>query len=132
MKGHLFLGVGILAGILALGLMLNCCLDKAAKEAEMNLLNACEAANRGDLVAANRQAELARQSWNQVRHLAACLIEHQDLEAIELDFGALEVRFRQHNREESAILCQSLAQRIRALADNEKPVYDNILTVLSF
>lgn len=124
---HFWIGVSILAVLLAGGIGSTVCLDRAMDQVGDRLEQAQEAAAAGDLDSARQAVAAAQKIWKQNRPLAACLADHEPLEQLDQGFHELEVWDRAEEPAQYEALCCILRQQALALATGEKPHFYNIL-----
>lgn len=124
---RIWLGLGILALFLALGLGSSYGMQSLHKPLAHNLERAASAALSGDLSAGKEQAEKARQQWERQWNATAVLADHTPMDEIDSLFARLEIYSKTSNTEAFAAGCRQLAQLITATAEAHSFTWWNIL-----
>ena len=124
MERRFYLGVGLLAVILALGLFAGWLMEKGQTPAAQLLEQAAQAENLEEGVAmAQRAKEIWRQKWKAVASVA----DHTPMDEIDSLFAELEIFAREGERVHFASCCNQLASQLRAVAEAHKLNWWNVL-----
>lgn len=115
---RLWLGVGILAAVLVLGLLLTFGMDAIHKEISDNMTQAAQAALAENWEAAQTQAAKAQKSWQSWRHFVAAFADHEPLEEMDRLFAELSVYRSQQLVPEYAAVCLCLARQAEAIGES--------------
>lgn len=121
---HLYLGLGILAVLLILGLLSLFLLTDRLESAALILNEAYAQAVKGRPQEARETALHARGRWEAMYGLTASLVDHGPLDEVNRAFAELEA---QEEPGDLAGTCRALSCLIRGIARREKPLYYNIL-----
>lgn len=114
---RLWIGVGLLLSLLAIGLGLWWFLSPLHEELASELDRAAALALDGDMAQAQAVARQARQRWQQNRNFIAAFTDHSPMEEMEALFAELENLQSDQTRDFAAI-CAHLAQSARAISES--------------
>ncbi len=115
---RLWLGIGILAAVLALGLGLTFGMDAIHSQISDGMTQAAQAALGEDWDTAQAQAGNAQQSWERWRHFVAAFADHEPLEEMDRLFAELSVYRAQGLVPEYAAVCLCLARQAEAIGES--------------
>lgn len=124
---RIWLGLGILALFLTLGLWSSYGMQKLHTPLAHNLEKAAAAALSGDLAAGKEQAQKAKMQWDDQWNPSAVLADHTPMDEIDGHFARMEVYAQTENTEAFAATCQQLAKLITATAEAHSLTWWNIL-----
>lgn len=124
---RLWLGIGILAVILALSLMAMGCLGRMTDQTASLLEEAWQLSETGNQAQALALANQARARWTARYGLAASFMDHEELEEVTVSFAELQAWGALEKREEFAVRCRSLACLLRELGRGERLLYYTFL-----
>lgn len=124
---HLFLGLGILAVLLALGIGSSALLCRSTRDSEALLLAAEAAVAEGDLPTAAALAQQAGQAFSARQELLSALLSHEELDQIAIGFAQLRAYGAEGSREGFRAQCGELLFRLRHVAQLDQPFYYNFL-----
>ena len=124
---HFYLGLGILAVLLALCIGSSVLLCRSTRESEAHLQEAAAALEADDLPAAANHAQQAKRAFDRRQELLSAFLSHEELDEIAIDFAELEVYGQEGSREEFRARCASLLLRLRHVAEMDVPFYYNFL-----
>ena len=123
----LWLGLGLLAALLALGLGSLRLLTARSGRAEAGLALAAEAAGAGDMAMACEYAAQVRQYWQDALPAVDAVTSHEETDEIRRCLAELLAEGRSGRREEFLALCARLRAMTAHLAEMERPRWYNIL-----
>ena len=122
--GRLFLGIGLLLGLLGLGLYT----AWAINDIHAPLAATLEAAaTEQEQPAAAQLLRQAQQEWEQHLHTTATLSEHSPMEEIESLFSLAQAYSAAGQMGDFSATCLRLSQLIRAIAESHTPTWWNFL-----
>lgn len=124
---RIWLGLGILALFLALGLWSGHSMQSLHTPLAHNLEKAADAALSGDFAAGKEWAQKAKKQWDDQWNPSAVLADHTPMDEIDSQFARLEVFAQTENTEAFAASCRQLAQLITATAEAHSFTWWNIL-----
>lgn len=124
---YCYLGLGILAVLLALSIGSSVLLRRSTEESEAYLQEAAAAAATDELSAATTAAGRAEAAFERRRKLLGALLSHEELDEIAVSFAQLGVYGEEGSREEFRAQCESLRFRLRHVAEVDVPFYYNFL-----
>ena len=123
----LWLGLGLLAALLSLGLGSLGLLTARSARAEAGLALAAEAAEAGDMALARAYAAQVRQYWQTAVPAVDAVTSHEETDEIQRCLSELLAEARSGRREEFLTLCARLRTMTAHLAEMERPRWYNIL-----
>lgn len=121
---RIWIGIGILLALLALGLLVMRITDRQLGEVSKTLKQAAEAP---DWDRAVTLAQEARRNWKQKWHLMAALADHTDMDKIDGIFARLEIYQKRRAETDHAAACAQLSEAIRDLEENHRLSWWNLL-----
>lgn len=124
---YLYIGLGVLAVLLALCIGSSVFLCRSTRQSEALLLDADAALREDDFPAAVAFADEAQRAFDRRRELLGALLSHEELDEIAIAFSALEVYGAEGSREEFRVRCEELLFRLRHVAEMDVPFYYNFL-----
>lgn len=124
---RIWLGIGILALFLGLGLWSSYSAGKLHKPLAHHLEKAATAALSGDLQTGTDLAQKAKTQWDEQWHRSAILADHTPMDEIDSQFARMGVFAETENAEAFAACCQQLAKLITATAEAHSFTWWNIL-----
>ena len=123
----LWLGLGLLAALVILGLGALGLLSERSRRAGAALERAAEAAEAGDMARALDCAEQVRRYWQSAVPAVDALTSHEETDEIQRALAELLALGRCGMREEFLALCARLRVMTAHLAEMERPRWYNIL-----
>ncbi len=124
---RLWIGVGILLAILAMGLVLLAISHDFYKDLSQDLESAGELAMAGNWASAEAKGDAARQLWNQYRRLWASFSDHEPVEEMETLFAQLEIYQARKLEVDFAAACQRLIHLAEAIEESHNLRWWSIL-----
>lgn len=121
---RIWIGVGILLGLLVLGVMVMQITDRQLGSVSETLKQAAEARDWSEAVSL---AQMAQRQWKQRWHLMASLADHTDIDAVDGLFTQLKVCQQYQAKENHASVCARLSEAIRDLEENHRLTWWNLL-----
>lgn len=112
-----WLGVGILAGMLVLGILVTHYAARVHEPIGKALLEAGEQALEGNWAEADAYFRQARSRWEDSRDLTAVVTDHTPMEQIDAMFRSLEVWRQQRQSARFSAGCAELSACVEAVAD---------------
>ena len=122
-----WLGAGILAAFLILGLVLSGVTDKVQLPTGELLEQAAEKTLGGDFEEGIALGMEARSRWEQQWKLTAAIADHSPMDDVDALFAEMEVYARTGEAPHFAACCKELAQRLEAIADAHRFSWWNVL-----
>ena len=114
-----WLGLGLMAGLLAAGLFLSVKFRQIHAPMAEKLTRAAEAAREANLSAASAWLEDAWQDWENARKFSASVTDHGPMEEMEGLFAEARYFGQTGDPEELAAACGRLAALSRAMAQSQ-------------
>lgn len=124
---RLWIGLGVLSGILALGICLNLWMEKTHTDLARELDQAAELIREEKWEEAGAVAREAHRRWQERRRLLAAVVDHEPLEEMERLFSQLWVYRQRHWVTEFAATCVQLARQAEAIGDSHILTWWNLL-----
>jgi len=124
---YLYIGVVILAVILAFCFVSSALLGRYTGEAAARLGAALTLAGQDDFSGAARQVEAAMRDWERHKGLWGVVLQHDESDEVLTSFHALLAYARCGDDAEFAAGCAELICRVEHVAEMEKPLYYNVL-----
>ena len=124
---RLWLGIGILAVLLALGCLTAFGVSRLCTPAAEALEQASDAVQTGQWEDALDLAARARRRWERYRELNAAVTNHEPMEEVDALFASLEVYGRRRDILGFADCCARLSSLIRAIAESQSAHWWNVL-----
>ena len=122
-----WLGVMILAGLLALGIGVTVAVNRFCDPISGELSQASDAVLQDQWAAAEQAARRARSRWERHRALHAAVGNHEPMEEIDSLFEQLEIYSRQRDGLRFAECCAQLASLITTLGEAQGVYWWNVL-----
>ena len=122
-----WLGIGILAAFLVLGLLVSSWMDRVHLPVEQLLQEAAEAAMEGDLEEGIVLAREAESLWSSSRKKTAAVADHSPMEEIDSLFQELWIYGAAEEAPHFAATSAALAYRVRAMADAHRLCWESLL-----
>ena len=122
-----WLGVGILAVLLAAGISLTVGIAGVHNKLSKDLDGASEAVQRGDWDTAIHLAESAKAQWNRCRRFVASFVDHEPLEQMDSLFSELEIYRQQQLPTDYAAVCTHLSHLSEAIGESHALTWWNLL-----
>lgn len=114
---RLWIGAGLLAVLLLLGIGSTLAMERIHNPVARQLDSACQAALSGHWQEARILAAGAKGHWESYKEFAACITDHEALEAADAQFARLDVLERIRESAAFAAVCAELSAMFDALAD---------------
>lgn len=121
---RIWIGVGLLAVLLVLGLTVMSITDRRLGQVSETLQQASEAR---DWEKAVSLAQSAHREWESSWQLMAALADHTDMDNIDGIFARLEVYRHRRSETDHAAACAQLSEAIRDLEENHRFTWWNLL-----
>ena len=121
---RMWIGVGVLLALLAVGLLVMQLTDRRLGEVSETLQQASETENWDEAVSLAQQAQT---NWKKQWHLMAALADHSELDTIDGLFAQLEVYRQRSAKTYHAATCARLSEAIRDLEENNRFTWWNLL-----
>ena len=125
---RLWIGILVLAVILASGIWLTLRFSRIHKPVEEHLQQAAEAARDGNWQKATALAENARAEWMKYRRLIAATTDHEPLEQAQYLLDQLQVYAQAQRTTEFCALCVRLASLAAAMEETQQVSWWNLLS----
>ena len=122
-----WLGVGILAVFLALGLLISVLASNAHQPTGDMLEQAAEKTLSGDFAGGIALGMEARQRWQRQWNGTASIADHSPMDEVDALFAEMEIYARTGEQPHFAACCKELSQRLKAIADAHKFSWWNVL-----
>ncbi|MBE6945133.1 MAG: DUF4363 family protein [Ruminococcaceae bacterium] len=127
MRHHLWLGLGLLLGLLVLALVLNCILAQGVHETRTHLHRAEEAASRGEADLSGRCVQNAQKAWETAERILGYFVAQEKLDTITRE---IELLLLTDPAEEPAAYvrgCRAIVLELRVLVEGEGLRGQNLL-----
>lgn len=124
---RLWLGVGILVGLLLLGFLTTWFMVWIHEPLGAELAKAEELARTGDWEEAVKVAHQARQRWEHYRSISAAVTDHAPMEQIDALFLELETYIQQREQVHFCAVCAQLSGWVEAVADAQRITWWSVL-----
>lgn len=121
---RMWIGIGILTALLALGLYTMWLTDHRLSEVAYQLQKAAAEENWETAEQLSRQA---KQQWEDNWFFSAALADHTDIDEIDGVFARLEVYRRYENTAAHAATCAWLSEAVTDLEENHRLTWWNLL-----
>ena len=128
----LWLGLGLLAALLALGLGVLGMLGERSRRTEAALERAAGAAEAGDMALALDRAGEALRYWQAVTPGIDAVTSHEETDEIRRALAELLALAENGQREDFLALCARLRVMTAHLAEMERPRWHNLLAIFPF
>lgn len=127
MERRFWLGSGILALFLVLGLLAAMGMEKIHAPAASYLEQAAQAALRGDMADGVGRAEQAETIWQKCRKLTASLSDHAPMEEIDSLFAQMRLYAQAGRADDFAAYCVRIARLVEAISEAHSISWQNLL-----
>ena len=124
---HLWIGVLILAILLALGLVVSWGMDAIHDPIANDLAAAAEAALDSDWDTALSCVHRASARWEKYRRFTAAFADHTPMDELDQLFAQLPFFAHQRENPHFSALCQELSTLARAMAESQRLSWWNLL-----
>lgn len=121
-----WIGAGLLAVILAVGLLVTWCMDRFHDPVAGNLEQAAERALHGDWETADLLTQRAQADWEAHWDFSAAFADHEPMETIDGLFAQVEVYRRAEDRVAFAAACAELSRKVEAMGEAHSVAWRNI------
>ena len=122
-----WIGIGVLAVFLALGLWIGEEMDTTHGRISQDLQQAAEQTLTGETERGILLAQQARQRWEDARRGTACVADHEPMDEIDGLFAKLEVYARQRQMPEFAACCARISALVQAVGEAHGAQWWNLL-----
>ncbi len=122
-----WLGAGILAVFLLLGLVISGAMDSAHLPTAELLEQAAEKTLSGDFENAVALGMEAKDRWERRWNATATVADHAPMDDVDALFGEMEIYAKTGEEPHFAACCLELSQRLQAVADAHKFSWRNVL-----
>lgn len=113
---RIWIGVGLLAVLLAGGLWIAGAMENAHEPGASDLRRASELALDGDWLKAEALVERARESWEEKWRITASFSDHEPMDTIDGVFAQLKIYARAQDTVSYAAACADLAEQLRSMS----------------
>ena len=127
MEKRFWLGVGVLAALLAVSIAVTAAMKAIHEPAAEGFAEAARIALEGDLPAAAARGRQARQRWQASRSFTASVADHGPMDTVEDLLAEMEVFAEAEDPEHFAAACARLAAAVKAMSDAHSPAWWNFL-----
>jgi hypothetical protein len=124
---RLWIGIGLLAGILIAGLWTSAKLGEIHTAISDTLTAAAEAAQDGRWQQADELAQKAEESWQDRWNFSAALADHTIMDEIDGFFAEAKIYRENRNGVAYAAICGRLSIAIEALQEGHRLTWRNLL-----
>ena len=124
---RLWIGVGLLAAILLVGLWTSGRMERVHTRIACTLTDSAQAARDGRWEQAEELARQAEESWQHSWNFSAALADHTVLDEIDALFAQAEAYRRSRQQVDYEAVCARLASAIDALQEGHKLSWWNLL-----
>ncbi len=122
-----WLGAGILAVFLVLGIVTAEAMDNAHLPTSKLLTQAAEKTLAGEFESAVPLGMEAKNRWERQWNGTATVADHSPMDDVDALFGEMEIYAKTGEEPHFAACCKELSQRLRAIADAHKFSWWNVL-----
>ena len=130
--GRFLIGVGLLAAMLLLGVLVMFCMDRANMPISQLLEDAARTALAGDLEQGVFIARKAQKQWKHSWHTIASFSDHAPMDEIDSLFAQAAVYGQVGNTEDFASHCTRLAMLIEAVGEAHSLNWWNLLQITAY
>ena len=127
MEKRFYLGIGLLALFLALGILSSVAIDKVSEPVSQDLELASREALSGDLEGSIQTARQAKEDWEASWQKVAMVADHGPMDEIDSLFAQMEVYADARDRLHFGSYCARLSELIEAVADAQRFTWWNLL-----
>ena len=121
-----WIGAGLLAVLLAMGLLVTYFMAKIHEPIARDLISAGEYAMAGDWDQAEQLYNRASDSWEQTEVFRACFADHNPMEEVDACFAQGTVYLRMKEETAFAAACGETAKKTQAMGDAHSLVWKNL------
>lgn len=125
--GKGWLGAGLLAVCLLLGICLSVAADKACLPTEALLAQAAEKTLSGDFEEGIALGMEAKDQWQAQWNGIAAIADHEPMDEVDALFAEMEIYAKTGEQPHFAACCQELSRRVRSFADAHRFSWWNVL-----
>ena len=127
MEKRFWLGVGVLAALLAVSIAVTAAMKAIHEPAAAEFQEAAQVALDGDLPAAIAMGRSAGKRWQSTRRFTACVADHGPMDTVEDLLEEMEVFARAGEAEHFAAACARLSAAVKAMSDAHRLTGWNLL-----
>ncbi len=124
---RLWLGLGILALLLAVSSTVFIAMDRIHSPIAQTLSQAADAAEAEDWENASALAEAARARWERYRHFTAMVADHTPMDELDGLFQELTIYAQAEENPHFSATAQHLSALAAGMAESQKPCWWNVL-----
>ena len=124
---RLWLGVALLAALLAASLAVQAMTNRIHDPIAKDLEQAAEAALSGDWAEADRLYTRSRDAWQRHHSATASIADHSPMDELDMLFAELRVFSQERETVHFAATCRSAAQMAQAMAQAHSFTWWNLL-----
>lgn len=124
---RLWIGVGFLAVILAVGIVLTVAFGRIHTPISEDLRQASQQALEQNWEKATALADSARAAWGKYQNFVAAVADHEPLEQMRSLLEQLQVYAQQHRTADFSAVCVELASMAEAILESQKIMWWNLL-----
>jgi hypothetical protein len=125
--GKFWLGAGLLALFLALGLWVSSVMDTVHMDISQDLSEAAELTLAGDMEQGYFLAQQAQAQWEKKWHGSACVADHAPMDEIDGLFAQLPVYRQAEQPGDFAACCTRLSMLVAAMSEVHSLTWWNLL-----
>ena len=114
---RLWIGVGLLATLLILGILVTCYTDSVQNRIAGAVEQAASQAEVGQWEKAAGTLRQAKTLWKKHHHLTAAVADHEPMEEVESLFAQLEVHLKFRENAAFSACCAALQTTLRAIGE---------------
>lgn len=112
-----WIGAGLLAGLLVIGLLVTWAMDHTHSEISEELERSARYAAAGNWEEAADAAEESYESWQEKWHFSAAFADHEPMEEIDALFAQLWPFLTERDAVSFSAVCRELARQVEAMGD---------------
>lgn len=124
---RLWIGVGFLAVILVVGIVLTVAFGRIHTPISDDLRQASQQALEQNWEKATALADSARAAWGKYQNFVAAVADHEPLEEMRSLLDQLKVYAQQHRTADFAAMCAQLASMAEAIWESQQVMWWNLL-----
>ncbi len=124
---RLWLGIGILAVLLAVSALCCMAMDRIHSPIACDLEQAAQASDRADWQQAAALVQQAQSRWEKYWYFTAAVADHTPMDELDGMFRELEVYLQAKEQPHFAVTALHLSELARAMADSHLPTWWNLL-----
>lgn len=124
---RLWVGIGCLTVILAMGIFLSLAFGKLHGPLAEDLRQAGALAEAGDWESARALSSRCRTDWERYRNWVSAFADHEPVEEMEARFARLEVYAAAREQADFSALCAQLAAMAEAMGDSQRLTWWSLL-----